>query len=192
MAGKAEECGDLRAAGGGRSRPVTVSAAEALPWGEQLAIDDGELPRPARLPPRALGVLPREARRGRLRRPRGRRRAGRDRARFRSPRRTSSASRRRRAIRFGAHLCAEPAEIVRIYSTSGTTGTPSYIPLTAADLDNWVDGLGAELRRVRRRRRRAASSRPTTPARSWPARRSPRSSGSASATSRSGPGTPSG
>ena len=38
----------------------------------------------------------------------------------------------------GAHLCATRAEIVRIYSTSGTTGTPSYIPLTAADLDNWV------------------------------------------------------
>ena len=40
----------------------------------------------------------------------------------------------------GAHLCAAPAEIVRIYSTSGTTGTPSYIPLTAGDLDNWVTG----------------------------------------------------
>jgi phenylacetate-CoA ligase len=38
----------------------------------------------------------------------------------------------------GAHLCATPEEIVRIYSTSGTTGTPSYVPLTAADLDNWV------------------------------------------------------
>jgi phenylacetate-CoA ligase len=38
----------------------------------------------------------------------------------------------------GAHLCAEPSEIVRIYSTSGTTGTPSYVPLTAGDLDNWV------------------------------------------------------
>jgi phenylacetate-CoA ligase len=40
----------------------------------------------------------------------------------------------------GAHLCAPPSEIVRIYSTSGTTGTPSYIPLTAGDLDNWVIG----------------------------------------------------
>src|SRR5439155_3709936 len=38
----------------------------------------------------------------------------------------------------GAHLCAEPSEIVRIYSTSGTTGAPSYVPLTAGDLDNWV------------------------------------------------------
>ncbi len=38
----------------------------------------------------------------------------------------------------GAHLCAAPSEIVRIYSTSGTTGAPSYVPLTAADLDNWV------------------------------------------------------
>jgi phenylacetate-CoA ligase len=40
----------------------------------------------------------------------------------------------------GAHLCAEPSEIVRIYSTSGTTGSPSYIPLTASDLENWVTG----------------------------------------------------
>jgi phenylacetate-CoA ligase len=40
----------------------------------------------------------------------------------------------------GAHLCVTPDEIVRIYSTSGTTGTPSYIPLTAGDLDNWVTG----------------------------------------------------
>jgi phenylacetate-CoA ligase len=41
---------------------------------------------------------------------------------------------------FGAHLCATPDEIVRIYSTSGTTGQPSYIPLTAGDLENWVTG----------------------------------------------------
>jgi phenylacetate-CoA ligase len=40
----------------------------------------------------------------------------------------------------GAHLCAAPSEIVRIYSTSGTTGTPSYVPLTASDLGNWVTG----------------------------------------------------
>ena len=40
----------------------------------------------------------------------------------------------------GTHLCADPEEIVRIYSTSGTTGTPSYIPLTAGDLDNWITG----------------------------------------------------
>ncbi len=39
---------------------------------------------------------------------------------------------------FGTHLCAVPSEIVRIYSTSGTTGEPSYVPLTAGDLDNWV------------------------------------------------------
>jgi phenylacetate-CoA ligase len=38
----------------------------------------------------------------------------------------------------GAHLCATPSEIVRIYSTSGTTGAPSFIPLTAGDLENWV------------------------------------------------------
>ncbi|HEX5618157.1 MAG TPA: hypothetical protein VFX51_07040 [Solirubrobacteraceae bacterium] len=40
----------------------------------------------------------------------------------------------------GAHLCARRDEIVRIYSTSGTTGTPSYIPLTEGDLENWITG----------------------------------------------------
>ena len=38
----------------------------------------------------------------------------------------------------GAHRTASREEIVRIYSTSGTTGTPSYIPLTAEDLEVWV------------------------------------------------------
>jgi phenylacetate-CoA ligase len=40
----------------------------------------------------------------------------------------------------GTHLCAAPEDIARIYSTSGTTGVPSYIPLTAGDLENWVTG----------------------------------------------------
>ncbi len=40
----------------------------------------------------------------------------------------------------GAHLCAAPSEIVRIYSTSGTTGAPSYVPLTEGDLQSWVTG----------------------------------------------------
>lgn len=38
----------------------------------------------------------------------------------------------------GAHLAAGSDRIVRIYSTSGTTGTPSFIPLTAEDLANWI------------------------------------------------------
>ena len=38
----------------------------------------------------------------------------------------------------GTHLAAPIEDVVRIYSTSGTTGTPSYIPLTRGDLDNWV------------------------------------------------------
>jgi phenylacetate-CoA ligase len=40
----------------------------------------------------------------------------------------------------GTHVAASPDQIIRIFSTSGTTGTPSYIPLTARDLDNWVTG----------------------------------------------------
>ena len=38
----------------------------------------------------------------------------------------------------GSHLCVPRSDIIRIYSTSGTTGTPSYIPLTASDLDRWT------------------------------------------------------
>ena len=41
---------------------------------------------------------------------------------------------------FGFHFAADPSEIVRIYSTSGTTGTPTYLPLTAGDLEDWVTG----------------------------------------------------
>lgn len=39
----------------------------------------------------------------------------------------------------GTHLAAQMSEVVRVYSTSGTTGTPSYIPLTRSDLDNWIE-----------------------------------------------------
>ncbi|MFY0692732.1 MAG: AMP-binding protein [Paracoccaceae bacterium] len=39
----------------------------------------------------------------------------------------------------GRHLAAPMTDVVRVYSTSGTTGTPSYIPLTADDLANWVE-----------------------------------------------------
>ena len=38
----------------------------------------------------------------------------------------------------GTHCTATAAEIARIYSTSGTTGTPSYIPLTPGDLEVWT------------------------------------------------------
>jgi phenylacetate-CoA ligase len=41
-------------------------------------------------------------------------------------------------IPIGTH-CAQPmTNIVRVFSTSGTTGTPSYIPLTANDVANWT------------------------------------------------------
>jgi len=38
----------------------------------------------------------------------------------------------------GTHLCVPLDQTVRIFSTSGTTGTPSYIPLTATDVANWT------------------------------------------------------
>ena len=47
---------------------------------------------------------------------------------------------------FGSHLCVGSNDIVRIYSTSGTTGTPSYIPLTESDLNTWVTGSARSYR----------------------------------------------
>ena len=38
----------------------------------------------------------------------------------------------------GTHLIPPLDEIARIFSTSGTTGTPSYVPLTAEDIADWV------------------------------------------------------
>ena len=38
----------------------------------------------------------------------------------------------------GTYLIPPLSEIARIFSTSGTTGTPSYVPLTAEDIADWV------------------------------------------------------
>ena len=56
---------------------------------------------------------------------------------------------------FGAHLCADPSELVRIYSTSGTTGAPSYIPLTVVRRRELGDRLVTQLRGIGRRARPA-------------------------------------
>ncbi|MCW5770187.1 MAG: AMP-binding protein [Rhodospirillaceae bacterium] len=38
----------------------------------------------------------------------------------------------------GAHVAAPREDLARIFSTSGTTGVPSYIPLTRRDASDWV------------------------------------------------------
>ena len=91
----------------------------------------------------------------------------------------------------GTHLCVADAEIARIYSTSGTTGTPSYIPLTASDLDNWITG-SARSYAASGIQAESGSSRPTTRDRSSRVRRWRRSTDWASPTSRSERATPSG
>jgi len=39
---------------------------------------------------------------------------------------------------FGDHLAAAPEDIMRVFSTSGTSGTPTYIACTRNDLDVWA------------------------------------------------------
>ena len=185
-----------RGRGGGRRTSAGVmldARGRDAPVGRAARARRRGLPRAARLPARALGLLPREARRRGLD---GRASAGGldgDRA-AAAHREAASCGRPVTPENpIGAHLCAARDEIVRIYSTSGTTGTPSYIPLTAGDLDNWVDRLGAQLRRLRRR---APAQRIVSTYNAGPVRRRrgarARSTASASATSRSAPATPSG
>ena len=47
-------------------------------------------------------------------------------------------STRSEADPIGTHLAVPMTEVARIFSTSGTTGAPSYVPLTADDLADWV------------------------------------------------------
>jgi len=39
---------------------------------------------------------------------------------------------------FGSHIAADPDSLVRVFSTSGTTGTPCYLGLTKNDLDMYA------------------------------------------------------
>jgi phenylacetate-CoA ligase len=41
---------------------------------------------------------------------------------------------------FGEHLAADPADIVQMQASSGTTGSPAYIALTRSDLAQWTQG----------------------------------------------------
>ncbi len=42
---------------------------------------------------------------------------------------------------FGEHLAADPTELLRVFSTSGTTGVPCYIGLTRGDLDMYASNV---------------------------------------------------
>jgi phenylacetate-CoA ligase len=42
---------------------------------------------------------------------------------------------------FGSHLSCDPKQLVRVYSTSGTTGVPCYIGLTVNDLDIYATNV---------------------------------------------------
>jgi phenylacetate-CoA ligase len=112
---------------------------EARPWAEQLALDDAAyrqqlaylLERSAfyREKLGAAGVDSVDAVGGLA-----------DSARLPLTEKDELRATRTRENPIGTHLCGSLADLVRIYSTSGTTGTPSYVPLTASDLDNWVTG----------------------------------------------------
>ena len=182
----------VRAPTGGRAQLILAPEVETRPWEEQLAVDDASYSDPARLPLRALGLLSRQARGGRVhlvgraagglaqiaRLPLTEKRELRDTCTPDNP--------------IGAHLCAAPAEIVRIYSTSGTTGSAELHPADGGRPRQLGDRLGAQLRGVRRRGRPARGHhlqrRAVRGGRGAGLVRSHR----ARPTSRSAPGTPSG
>jgi phenylacetate-CoA ligase len=43
-----------------------------------------------------------------------------------------------RAPPFGRHRACDPADVARVYTTSGTTGQPTFVGLTESDVDTWA------------------------------------------------------
>jgi phenylacetate-CoA ligase len=52
-----------------------------------------------------------------------------------------------RAPPFGRHRACDPADIARVYTTSGTTGQPTFIGLTDSDVETWAS-VGARAARA--------------------------------------------
>ena len=102
---------------------------ETRPWAEQLAIDDAAYREQLAYLFNRSGFYREKLDERGLRLRGGRRRARRDR-RAAADREAGDQGELHARQPIGAHLCVSRSEIVRIYSTSGTTGTPSYIPLT--------------------------------------------------------------
>ena len=46
---------------------------------------------------------------------------------------------------FGEHLAADSADLVQMQASSGTTGSPSYVGLTAADVEQWNESSARSL-----------------------------------------------
>jgi len=46
---------------------------------------------------------------------------------------------------FGEHLAADPADIVQMQASSGTTGSPAYVALTENDVLQWTEGSARSL-----------------------------------------------
>lgn len=46
---------------------------------------------------------------------------------------------------FGRHLAAAPGSLVQMQASSGTTGSPSYVGLTAPDLEQWCESSARSL-----------------------------------------------
>ncbi len=112
---------------------------ESLPWEEQLALDDASYRTQVAYLFERSAFYRESSARQESRRPEE---AGglEDIARLPLTEKSEVKATATRENPIGTHLCVERGEIARIYSTSGTTGTPSYIPLTAGDLDNWIKG----------------------------------------------------
>ena len=112
---------------------------EALPWAEQVALDEASYATQLEYLFERSRSTARSWRRRGSPRPATRAALG-DIAQLPTTEKDELRASRTEDNPIGSHLCATPDEIIRIYSTSGTTGTPSYIPLTAGDLANWVAG----------------------------------------------------
>ena len=109
-----------------------------VPWSEQRRLRRAALSPAGRLSLRELPLLSREACAGRASSPPAMS-AGWTTSQH-CPDREGRAARQPQRRRADRHAISRRRwnSSSRIFSTSGTTGLPSYVPLTVSDLDNWV------------------------------------------------------
>ena len=151
--GRGRRGGDpVRATAGGRV--MLTADVETRPWEEQLALDDAAYREQLAYLFERSRVLSGEAGRSRVR-DAGRGRRARDIAELPLTEKHELRATCTPENPIGAHLCATPPEIVRIYSTSGTTGVAQLHPAHGGRPRQLGHRLRAQLRGVGRGRRPA-------------------------------------
>ena len=191
MAGRGGGGDRVRAPAGGRIALILAPEVETRPWADQLAVDDASYSDPARLSLERSAFYRGKLDDGRIRVTRRGRRARRHRAASADGEARDQGHVHSRQPDRGASLRHAGGDRPHLLDERHDRH-PELHPAHGGRSRQLDHRIRAQLRGLRRRGGPARGHYLQRRARSWPARRLPRSTASASPTSRSGPGTPSG